>query len=76
MTIPVYWKGKFGGALVNVDESAFDPSIHRRAADGPWESTANIFTKPKAEPVEIVEETETAPEPEPVAIRRGRPSRK
>ena len=76
MTIQVYWKDKFDGALVNVDEAAFDPSIHRRAADGPWESTANIFIKPQTDPIETVEEIVTIPEPEPVAAKRGRPSRK
>lgn len=28
-TIQVYWNGKFNGRLVTIEESDFDPTIHR-----------------------------------------------
>lgn len=38
--ISVYWRGKFNGALVQINEAEFNPELHRRAADGPWPEDA------------------------------------
>jgi len=35
-TLKVFWKDKFGGKAVTINESDIDSKIHRLAADGPW----------------------------------------
>lgn len=35
-TLRVFWRGKFKGEYVQINEADFNPELHRKAANGPW----------------------------------------
>jgi hypothetical protein len=48
-TLKVFWKDKFAGRAVSINETDFGPSIHRRAVDGPWPKAEESETEPDAD---------------------------
>lgn len=47
-TVKVFWKDKFDGKAVTINESDFDAALHRVEADGPWKVAASNDTDAEA----------------------------